>query len=149
MSKNNIDLYYCIIIAVLYDINGYFSGGCSVTCDDVTGTVREKVTFTCSVPQQCAECNIIKYKSQYPESYKDSITCNRELPKSFTCSFIPTTEMKEKFKFFVQTKCGTSSPELSVNIAGNKNNTVAYNSINVCNLLPCLRSNCCNLMVFK
>lgn len=145
MSK--IDLYYRSV-ALLCNIHCHFSDGCSVSCDDVTGTVAKEVTFTCSVPQHCAECSIKTYKLQNPESYKDSITCNQELP-NFTCRFTPTTEIKEKFKFFVQTQCGIYNPEFSVNIAGTVYNTIAYNSINVCNLLSCLRTNCCMIMIFK
>ncbi|XP_051769735.1 uncharacterized protein LOC127523260 [Ctenopharyngodon idella] len=95
-------------------------GLCSMSCADVTGTVGEEVTFTCSVSQQCSECCIIKYKFQYPEKY-DSTICRQDLPQdsceqrnSFTCRYTPTTTVPRPFRFMAQTKCVTLNTEDTV-----------------------------------
>ncbi|XP_067225691.1 uncharacterized protein [Chanodichthys erythropterus] len=96
---------------------------CSISCEDVTGTVGEEVTFTCSVSQKRPECCIIMYKFQYPEKYKNSEICRQEFPldsceqrNSFTCRFTPTTAMMRQFRFFVQTMCEMKRAEFTVNI---------------------------------
>ncbi|XP_067226319.1 uncharacterized protein [Chanodichthys erythropterus] len=95
---------------------------CSVSCEDVTGTVGEEVTFTCSVSQKRPECCIIMYKFQYPEKYKNSTICREDLQGSceqrnnFTCRFTPTTAMTGKFRFFVQTTCEMKRAEFTVDI---------------------------------
>ncbi|KAK7135088.1 hypothetical protein R3I93_018253 [Phoxinus phoxinus] len=94
----------------------------SVSCEAVTGTVREKVPFTCSVSLKESGCCIRFYKFQYPEKYNDSEIC-REVPpdsceqiNSFTCRFSSTTAMTEQFRFFVQATCGAPKTEFTVNI---------------------------------
>ncbi|XDV44064.1 hypothetical protein PO909_012417, partial [Leuciscus waleckii] len=47
----------------------------SVRCEDVTGTVSEEVTLTCSVSLNKSECCIVFYRFQYPEKYNDSEIC--------------------------------------------------------------------------
>ncbi|XP_067226005.1 uncharacterized protein [Chanodichthys erythropterus] len=101
---------------------------CSISCEDVTGTVGEEVTFTCSVSQKRPECCIIMYKFQYPEKYKNSEICRQEFPldpceqrNSFTCRFTPTTAMTGKFRFFVQTMCEMKRAEFTVDITESRN----------------------------
>ncbi|XP_026111514.1 uncharacterized protein LOC113088270 [Carassius auratus] len=86
----------------------------SVSCYDVTGSVRKEVNLSCSVSLKINECCITKYKFQYPEIFNDSSICRQDVSvnsceqrNSFTCRYTPTTEMKEQFRFFVQTTCGT------------------------------------------
>ncbi|XDV44067.1 hypothetical protein PO909_012418 [Leuciscus waleckii] len=95
----------------------------SVSCENVTGTVGEVVTFTCSVSLNKSECCILLYKFQYPEKYNDSEICREEFPQdsceqrnSFTCSFNSTTVMTGEFRFFVQATCGSKITEFTVNI---------------------------------
>jgi len=118
----------------------YFSGDISVNCEDVTGTLSGKVTFTCSVSLKCSKRCITVYKFQYPERYNDSEICKEVFPldpcersNSFTCRFTPTTVMKEQFRFFIQIECGWEQTAFTVNITGTVYNTAVYNSINVCN----------------
>ncbi|CAM4712090.1 unnamed protein product [Leuciscus chuanchicus] len=99
----------------------------SVRCENVTGTVGEEVTLTCSVSLNKSECCILLYKFQYPEKYNDSEICREEFPQdsceqrnSFTCSFNSTTAMTGEFRFFVQATCGSKITEFTVNI------TVSY-----------------------
>ncbi len=115
----------------------YYSDLCSVTCDNVTGSVGEEVHLTCRVSEQCAKCCIVKYKFQYPESYK--AICKEEFKmnscekrNSFTCRYTPTTAMTEQFRFFLQTMCGAKSTGFTVNITGTVYNTVVYHFISVC-----------------
>ncbi|CAM4712084.1 unnamed protein product [Leuciscus chuanchicus] len=93
----------------------------SVSCEDVTGTVKKEVTFTCSVSLNKSGCCITGYKFQYPEIHKESDFCKQTVSKcsqrnSFTCSFSPTTAMTEQFRFFVQTNCGNKRTEFTVDI---------------------------------
>ncbi|CAM4712108.1 unnamed protein product [Leuciscus chuanchicus] len=96
----------------------------SVSCEDVTGTVSEEVTLTCSVSLKNSGCCITYYKFQNSEKYNDSEICREEFPhsceqrNSFTCSFSPTTVMTGPFRFFMQTKCGNKITEFTVNITG-------------------------------
>ncbi|XP_050956709.1 uncharacterized protein LOC127157487 [Labeo rohita] len=90
----------------------------SVSCDDVTGSVKKEVTLTCSVSLQKNKCCIKNNKFQY----KNSTMCPQVLPehsceqrKIFTCSYTPPTAMTEKFTFFVQASCGWKKPEFTVN----------------------------------
>ncbi|XP_026099812.1 uncharacterized protein LOC113070628 [Carassius auratus] len=85
----------------------------SVSCDDLTGSVGKEVTLICSVSLKITECCIIMYKFKYPEIFNDSSICRQDVSvnsceqrNSFTCRYTPPTEMKEQFRFFVQTKCG-------------------------------------------
>ncbi|XP_042624061.1 uncharacterized protein LOC122147077 isoform X2 [Cyprinus carpio] len=96
----------------------------SVSCDDVTGFVGKEVTLTCSVSLQITECCIIMYKFQYPEIFNDSAICYQdflvnscEQRNSFTCSYTPTTAMREQFRFFVQTTCGRTPSKFTVDIS--------------------------------
>ncbi|XP_059387408.1 uncharacterized protein LOC132121709 [Carassius carassius] len=91
----------------------------SVSCQNVTGSVGKEVTLTCSVSLNITGCCITKYKFQYPEIYNDSAICRQDVSvnsceqrNSFTCRYTPTTAMKEQFRFFVQTKCGTRKAEI-------------------------------------
>jgi len=111
----------------------------SVNCEDVTGTVRKEVTFTCSVSLKKSECCFTVYKFLYPERYNDPTIC-KEFPQdsceqrnSFTCRFTPTTVMTEQFRFFIVTDCGWERTEFTVDITGTVFNTAVYSSINVCN----------------
>ncbi len=120
----------------------YSSDFCSVTCDNVTGSVGEEATFTCRVSEKCAKCCIVKYKFQYPDSYKDSAICKLEFNSnscekrnSFTCSYTPTTAMTEQFRFFLQTKCEVKSTGFTVNITGTVYNTVVYHFRSVCRFI--------------
>ncbi|XP_067225853.1 uncharacterized protein [Chanodichthys erythropterus] len=95
--------------------------GCSVSCKNVT--VGKKANLTCSVPQNCSECCIEKYKFYYTENYKDNKSiCRQDLQGSceqrnnFTCRYNATKAMTGRFKFFVQTTCGTKSTEFTVDI---------------------------------
>ncbi|ROI82019.1 hypothetical protein DPX16_22254 [Anabarilius grahami] len=94
---------------------------CSVSCEDVTGTVGEEVTLTCSVSQKCSECCITLYKFHYPEKHASTI-CREEFPldscekrNSFTCRYTPTKAMTEKLRFFFQTTCDKKITEFTVN----------------------------------
>ncbi|XP_052467910.1 uncharacterized protein LOC128025517 isoform X1 [Carassius gibelio] len=93
--------------------------GISVSCDDVTVSVGKEVNLTCSVSLKNTNCCVTKYKFQYPEIFNDSSICRQnvsvnpcEQRNSFTCRYTPTTEMKEQFRFFVQTQCGTGKAEI-------------------------------------
>jgi len=108
----------------------YFSGDFNVSCEDVTGTVSEEVNFNCSVSLKKSKCCIKLYKFQYPKNISDSEICREEFPpdsceqrNSFTCSFTPTTVMKEQFRFFIQPVCGVNTTEFTVNITGTVFNT--------------------------
>ncbi len=123
MKCQKITSFYCLV-AVLYDMHCYFSGF-SVICDDVTGSVEKEVNLTCSVSLQITDCCIIKYMFQYPEIYKDSTICRKELPpdscaqrNSFTCSYTPTTAITQQFRFFLQTTCGRKTTRFTLNIPG-------------------------------
>ncbi|KAK7122266.1 hypothetical protein R3I94_019403 [Phoxinus phoxinus] len=92
----------------------------SVRCEDVTGTVDEEVTFSCSVSVKESGCCIFMHTFLYPEKYTDSC---KEVPRdsceqrnSFTCSFSSTTAMTGQFRFFVQAKCAAKTTEFTVNI---------------------------------
>ncbi|XP_058601211.1 uncharacterized protein LOC131520761 [Onychostoma macrolepis] len=94
-----------------------------VSCDDVTGSVGNEVTFTCRVSLQPPECCIKMYMFQYAMLYNDLAICKEEPPvnpcdhsNSFTCRYTPATAMTEKFRFFVQTNCGRNTTEFTVNI---------------------------------
>ncbi|XP_048027362.1 uncharacterized protein LOC125261577 [Megalobrama amblycephala] len=96
---------------------------CSISCEDVTGTVGKQVAFTCSVPQKCTECCIIMYKFQYPEKYNNSAICKQEFHldpceqrNSFTCRYTPTTAMTGQFRLFFQTTCDMKRTEFTVDI---------------------------------
>ncbi|KAK7122265.1 hypothetical protein R3I94_019402 [Phoxinus phoxinus] len=91
----------------------------SVRCQDVTGTVDEEVTLTCSVSLKESGCCITLYKFLYPEKYNDSEICREEFPRdpckqrnNFTCS----STMTGQFRFFVQATCGWIRTEFTVNI---------------------------------
>ncbi len=93
-----------------------------VSCDDVTGSVGNEVTFACRVSLQPNECCIQMYKFKYPNH---SAICKEEFPlnpceqrNSFTCRYTPTTAMTEQFRIFVQTTCGVKTTEFTVNIPG-------------------------------
>ncbi|KAK7122267.1 hypothetical protein R3I94_019404 [Phoxinus phoxinus] len=95
----------------------------SVRCEDVIGTVREKVTFTCSVSLKKSECCITLFKFQYLEKYTDSEICREEFPldsceqrNSSTCRFSSNTAMTGQFRFFVQANCRPTQTEFTVNI---------------------------------
>ncbi|XDV44074.1 hypothetical protein PO909_012423, partial [Leuciscus waleckii] len=95
----------------------------SVSCENVTGTVSEEVTFTCSVSLKKSECCIKSYKFQYPKKYNYSEICREEFPldpceqrNSFTCSFNSTTVMTEQIRFFIQINQGWRSAEFTVDI---------------------------------
>jgi len=129
---------------IIYDMHCYFSDEMSVNCEDVTGTVRKDVTFTCSVSLKktlkSSKCCIRVYKFLYPEKYNDPTICREKFPpnpceqrNSFTCRFTPTTVMKEQFRFFITTECGWEETAFTVNITGTGFNTAVYSSINVCN----------------
>ncbi|XP_039521340.1 uncharacterized protein LOC120474784 isoform X2 [Pimephales promelas] len=98
----------------------------SVNCEDVTGTVSEEVTLTCSVSLKKSGCCFTVYKFLYPERYNDPTIC-KEFPQdsceqrnSFTCRFTPTTAMKEQFRFFIQPVCGGKTTQFTVNITDTK-----------------------------
>ncbi|XDV44077.1 hypothetical protein PO909_012424 [Leuciscus waleckii] len=95
----------------------------SVSCENVTGTVSEEVTLTCSVSLKNSGCCIEFYKFQYPEKYTDSEICREGSPQdsceqrnSFTCSFSSTTVMTGEFRFFIQTNQGWRSAKFTVDI---------------------------------
>ncbi|XP_077056401.1 uncharacterized protein LOC143709685 [Siphateles boraxobius] len=98
------------------------TGDISVSCADVTGTVRKEVTFTCSVSLKKSECCITLYKFQYPEKNNDPAICREVFPQdcekrnSFTCSFSSTTVMTGQFRFFIQTNCSRKQTAFTVNI---------------------------------
>ncbi|CAM4712120.1 unnamed protein product [Leuciscus chuanchicus] len=101
----------------------YGDGDISVSCENVTGTVSEEVTLTCSVSLKKSGCCFTGYKFQYPVKYNDSTICREEFPQdsceqrnSFTCSFTSTTVMTGEFRFFVRTKCGNKITEFTVDI---------------------------------
>ncbi|XDV44078.1 hypothetical protein PO909_012424 [Leuciscus waleckii] len=90
----------------------------SVSCENVTGTVGEKVTLTCSVSLKKSGCCITMYKFQNSKEI-----CREESPQdsceqrnSFTCSFSSTTVMTGEFRFFVQTNKGQRSAKFTVDI---------------------------------
>ncbi|XP_077065357.1 uncharacterized protein LOC143718238 [Siphateles boraxobius] len=94
-------------------------GDISVSCADVTGTVRKEVTFTCSVSLKKSDCCISLYKFRYPEKYNNSEICRENSSceqRNFTCSFSSTTVMTGQFRFFIQTNCGRKDTEFTVNI---------------------------------
>ncbi|XP_056325851.1 uncharacterized protein LOC130238770 [Danio aesculapii] len=100
-------------------------GVCSVSCNNVTGTVGNEVILTCKVSEQCTQGCITKYAFQFPEIYNDHTICRQELPKStcekrniFTCRYTPDTAMKETFSFFIQMKRGLAKEEFTVEIKG-------------------------------
>ncbi|XDV44072.1 hypothetical protein PO909_012421 [Leuciscus waleckii] len=104
----------------------------SVSCENVTGTVGEEVTLTCSVSLEKSGCCIRVYKFQYPEKYNDSEIFRKEFPQdsceqrnSFTCSFSSTTVMTGEFRFFVQATCGSKITEFTVNITEPNNRGVS------------------------
>ncbi|XP_050957866.1 uncharacterized protein LOC127158968, partial [Labeo rohita] len=92
----------------------------SVSCDDVTGSVGKEVNLTCSVSLNNTECCITGYKFKYSEINNEAEICKKspvnpcDQRNSFTCSYTPTTAMTEKFRFFVQTKCGSKNTEFTV-----------------------------------
>ncbi|KAK7135090.1 hypothetical protein R3I93_018255 [Phoxinus phoxinus] len=93
----------------------------SVRCEDVTGTVDEEVTLTCSLKK--SGCCIRLYKFLYPEIYNNPAICREEFPRDsceqrirFPYSFSSTTAIMGKFRFFVQTTCGQKTTEFTVNI---------------------------------
>ncbi|XDV44076.1 hypothetical protein PO909_012424 [Leuciscus waleckii] len=99
----------------------------SVSCENVTGTVSEEVTLTCSVSLKNSGCCIEFYKFQYPEKYTDSEICREGSPQdsceqrnSFTCSFSSTTVMTGEFRFFIQTNQGWRSAKFTVDITDRK-----------------------------
>ncbi len=125
-----------------------------ISCDDVTGSVGNEVTFNCRVSLQRTECCIQIYKFQYPNRYNDPAICKEEPPvnscdhsHSFTCRYTPSTAMTEKFRFFVQTTCGRKTTEFTVNIPGTVYNIFVYHSVNLCTFvfnlcdLKCLSAN--------
>ncbi|XP_048026887.1 uncharacterized protein LOC125255588 [Megalobrama amblycephala] len=114
---------------------------CSVSCENVTGTVGEEVTFTCSVSQKCSECCFRKYKFQYLEKYKNSTICRQEFPEgsceqrnSFTCRYTPTTSMTGQFRFFVLTVCGMKRTEFTVNITEPSKPEIITEAPDVCSV---------------
>ncbi|XP_056325003.1 uncharacterized protein LOC130238122 [Danio aesculapii] len=107
------------------DFTVEISDFCSVSCNNVTGTVGNEVTLTCSIPQQCTECCIQLYKFQHPTIYDYSVICRQEFPKdvceqrtSFTCRYTPDTAMKKTFTFISQTLCRVKRSEFTVEISG-------------------------------
>jgi len=134
-----IKLFLLMSVAVSNDICCYFLDDISLSCKNVTGTVGEDVTFTCSVSLTCSQSSITLYKFLYPERYNDPTICREEFPpgsceqrNSFTCRFTPTTVMMEQFRFFIQAVCGWELTEFTVNISGTLYHNVI--SINVCNI---------------
>jgi len=120
-------LFSCCII---YDMHRYFSDDISVSCKNVTGTVRKEVTLTCSVSLKCSIRCITLYKFLYPERYNDPTICREVFPpgsceqrNSFTCRFTPTTVMMDQFRFFIQPVCGGKTTQFTVNITGTVFNT--------------------------
>ncbi|XP_077056398.1 uncharacterized protein LOC143709682 [Siphateles boraxobius] len=98
------------------------TGDISVSCADVTGTVSEEITFTCSISLKKSEHCIQSYKFLYPEKYGSTI-CRADFPlnpceqgNSFTCRFSSTTVMTEQFRFFVQVNGGQKQTAFTVNI---------------------------------
>ncbi|KAK2876077.1 hypothetical protein Q8A67_020173 [Cirrhinus molitorella] len=92
----------------------------SISCDDVTGSVGKEATFTCRILLQDTECCAEMYKFQYPNNSEickeESLVNSCDHSNSFTCRYTPTRAMIEKFRFFLQAKCGRKKTEFSVNI---------------------------------
>lgn len=100
------------------------TGVCSVSCDDVNGTVGKEVTLTCRVSEQCNEDCIQMFKFQYPENHKTPVIC-KESPNGvcekrnfLTCSYTPDTAMKGIFSVFLQAKRSQKSAKFTVEISG-------------------------------
>ncbi|XP_016313793.1 uncharacterized protein LOC107666824 isoform X2 [Sinocyclocheilus anshuiensis] len=94
-----------------------------VNCENVTGSVGNEVTLTCSISLLLTECCVTKYKFQYPESINDCAVCHQVFPvnpceqrNSLTCCYTPSTAMTEQFRFFVQTNCGMKRRGFAVGI---------------------------------
>ncbi len=118
----------------------YSSDLCSVTCDNVTGSVGEEVHLTCRVSEQCAKCCIVKYKFQYPESYK--AICKEEF-KMNSCEKRKQLHLQlhsnysndRTIQILSANMCGAKSTGFTVNITGTIYNTVVYHFRNVCRFI--------------
>ncbi|KAK2876076.1 hypothetical protein Q8A67_020172 [Cirrhinus molitorella] len=91
--------------------------GCGVRCNDVKGTVGNKVNLNCRVSSKCTECCIKKYKFLYPNGSEICTvplvnSCNNS--NSFTWPFIPTTVMNDNLSFFVQASCGQETKKFTI-----------------------------------
>ncbi|XP_056326115.1 uncharacterized protein LOC130239010 isoform X4 [Danio aesculapii] len=100
---------------------------CSVSCNNVTGTVGKEVIFTCRVSEQCTEGCVTLYKFQYPEIYNDVEVCKHKFPNDacekkniFMCRYTSDTAMTKTFRFFLQTECETKTAEFTVEISVGK-----------------------------
>ncbi|KAF4106307.1 hypothetical protein G5714_012297 [Onychostoma macrolepis] len=97
----------------------------SSSCADVTGTVHEELTLTCSFSLNCTkeadQCCIKWYMFKDGRENGTVIhknvynqTCEQET--IVTCDYKPSANMTAKFIFFFQTTCGTKETEFIVNI---------------------------------
>ncbi|XP_051968974.1 uncharacterized protein LOC127633734 [Xyrauchen texanus] len=90
-----------------------------VTCQNVTGTVRESVTLSCNVSLLPKDCCITMYMFKKD----DKKICIKEFPvnscereNSYTCVYNPKETMTTQFKFFIQATCGMKRTLFTVNI---------------------------------
>ncbi|NP_001314806.1 uncharacterized protein LOC562542 isoform 2 precursor [Danio rerio] len=100
------------------------TGVCSVSCDDVTGTVGNEVTLTCRVSEKCKEDCIKMFKFLYPENYKNSEICRQKSPGGscekeniFTCRYTPDAAINETIRFFMQTRSSPVKGKFTVEIS--------------------------------
>lgn len=100
------------------------TGVCSVSCDDVTGTVGNEVTLTCRVSEKCTKDCIKMFKFLYPENYKNSEICRQKSPGGscekgdiFTCRYTPDAAMNETIRFFMQTRSSPVKGKFTVEIS--------------------------------
>ncbi|XP_077056402.1 uncharacterized protein LOC143709686 [Siphateles boraxobius] len=121
-TMNGVNAVQLFILVWTFTAVCQADGDISVSCADVTGTVSEEITFTCSVSLKKSEYCIIMYKFQYPEKYSDSEICREDFPldcekrNNFTCRFSSTTVMTGQFRFFIQTNCSRTQTAFTVNI---------------------------------
>ncbi|KAI7790315.1 hypothetical protein IRJ41_007190 [Triplophysa rosa] len=81
----------------------------SITCEDVTGHVGDKLTLTCRLSYEDNTCCMKMYK----EDFK-SVTC--EQLTSISCPYTANEAMTSTVKVFIQTKDDPNSAEFTVNI---------------------------------
>nr|XP_055032781.1 uncharacterized protein LOC129421345 isoform X2 [Misgurnus anguillicaudatus] len=93
-------------------------------CEDVTAHVGNKINLTCTVSYLNKKCCVKSYKFDETAAYDEEICkeepisdpCKQE--SRFSCPYTADKAMTTKFKFFLQTTCGTEETYFNVSTTG-------------------------------
>ncbi|RXN08911.1 NADPH:adrenodoxin mitochondrial [Labeo rohita] len=116
------------LILLVWTFTSFCEGSdesCTVlSCADVTGTVHQELTLTCSIScTKEANCCITLYKFKDGRDENATVISKKNFPNedckqemNATCIYTPCAKMTAKFTFFFQAKCDMKTTEFIVNI---------------------------------